>query len=220
MHKNVITIMILVLMMVLMGCQRAGSTDILLSEDDSISASSLESSLQEIEAAATITSSESATDSSSKEPLVIFVCGAVNIPGVYYLDDGKRIVDAIDAAGGFSEEADMTYVNLAAPLTDGIKLQIPTKEESKEGNITASMDSFDQSQVSSDNGNTKGNGLVNINKASREELKTLPGIGDGIASRIIDYRTENGDFTCIEDITKVSGIKDKLFSKIREHITV
>lgn len=210
MRRNLLVI--IVLMMVLMGCQRAGSTDILLSEESGSGAALEESILGSDE-----TSSDSSSDTSTvlveKQPLVIFVCGAVKEPGVYYLEDGLRIVDAIEAAGGFSEDADKTFVNLAAPLTDGIKLQIPTLEESIEGTSGVAIDSFDNKPDS-------GSGLININKASKEELKTLPGIGDGIAGKIIDYRTENGNFSCIEDIMKVSGIKDKLFSKIKEHITV
>ena len=65
-----------------------------------------------------------------------------------------------------------------------------------------------------------GSGLININRASKEELKAIPGIGDGIATKIIDYRTQNGNFSTIEDIKKVSGIKEKLFSKIKDYITV
>lgn len=198
--RNKIIVM-LVLMMVLTGCSKADSADILLQEDESsLVEASYESSLQETETVC------------EKQTFVIFVCGAVNNPGVYYLEEGLRIVDAIDAAGGFSEDADRTYVNLAAPLTDGIKLQIPTAAEAAEGMSFEAMDSFSQDENKSV--------LVNINRASVEELKTLPGIGDGIAGRIVEYRTENGNFSSIEDIKKVSGIKDKLFSKIKDHITV
>ena len=212
-------IIILILMILLTGCKRADSSDIIFTDEASGSATEapLEASVE--------TSVEGPVEaplevSDTKKTLVIFVCGAVNEPGVYYLEEGLRIIDAIEAAGGFSDEADMTYVNLAAPLTDGIKLQIPTTAESMETDAKASIESYDESSVTASGSNAVGNGLININKASKEELKTLPGIGDGIASKIIDYRTENGNFSCIEDITKVSGIKDKLFAKIKEHITV
>lgn len=216
-------LVILVLMMVLTGCKKAETTEILLSDDCNISGESAhDDSLQVVgetipDASCNSSNVTIENPQTEKETLVIFVCGAVVTPGVYYLEDGSRIVDAIDAAGGFLEDADKNYVNLAAPIEDGIKLLIPTVEETKmalEEAPSGVIDNFDnQSSVNT-------GGLVNINKASKEELKTLPGIGDGIAGKIIDYRNTNGNFTCIEDIKKVSGIKDKLFAKIKEYITV
>ncbi len=161
--------------------------------------------------------------------LYVYVCGAVVNPGVYELKEGCIIDDALEAAGGFSSDADRTYVNLAARLTDGVKLRIPTLEEtaSKEGNpedSSCSIESFDK-EVYEDGSSGKdaassGQGLININKASREQLTSIPGIGDVTASKIVKYREENGEFKNIEDIMKVSGIKDKLFSKIQDYITV
>ncbi|WP_051196733.1 helix-hairpin-helix domain-containing protein [Butyrivibrio sp. XBB1001] len=211
-----ILITVLVLMMVLTGCRRADSAEVILT-DDSLESASIQITDDDNEALARETSDGGTSD----KELVIFVCGAVNEPGVYYLKEGHRAVDAIEAAGGFSEDADKTIVNLAAPLSDGIKLQIPTKEEA--AGALADGRSFD-SAIDGSLGNCSSQvsdgSLVNINRASIDELKTLPGIGDGIAGKIVDYRSENGNFTCIEDIMKVSGIKDKLFSKIKDHITV
>lgn len=211
-----ILITVLVLMMVLTGCRRADSAEVILT-DDSLESASIQITDDDNEALA----SETSDGGTSDKELVIFVCGAVNEPGVYYLKEGHRAVDAIEAAGGFSEDADKTIVNLAAPLSDGIKLQIPTKEEA--AGALADGRSFD-SAIDGSLGNCSSQvsdgSLVNINRASIDELKTLPGIGDGIAGKIVDYRSENGNFTCIEDIMKVSGIKDKLFSKIKDHITV
>ena len=97
---------------------------------------------------------------------------------------------------------------------------IPTIEETKDASVAQGIDSFDTaSDLNGDTGSDPG-GLININTASKEQLVTLPGIGDGIAGKIIKYREENGSFKSIEDIMKVSGIKDKLFSKIKDHITV
>lgn len=217
---------VLVLMTVLTACRRADSADIILSEDSTESANiqiteeHVDQDQEKDQMKAQEQNSDTAPEADNSE-LVVFVCGAVNAPGVYYLEEGLRIVDAIEAAGGFSEEADKTYVNLAAPLSDGIMLLIPTVEEV--ANAAESGTSFTSEIGQAFAGDTPGgkdSGLVNINRASAEELKTLPGIGDGIAGKIIDYRTENGNFTCIEDIMKVSGIKDKLFSKIKDHITV
>ena len=144
--------------------------------------------------------------------VVVYICGAVVNPGVYELTDGSRIDDAVKAAGGFSEDADRTYVNLAAKVSDGSKLQIPTVTETSDQSFAKGIDSFESA--------TDGSGLININTASQTQLATLPGIGEGIAGKIIKYREENGSFKKIEDIMKVSGIKDKLFSKIKDHITV
>ncbi len=164
------------------------------------------------------------------EKIAVFICGAVNLPGVYELPETSRINDAIEAAGGFSKDADRTYINLAARITDGMKLKVPTLDEalllSDGGNSDESgFSSFDKGLTggadSSFNGaEASGAGLVNINTATAEQLKTLPGVGDGIAGRIIKYREENGAFKTKEDIMKVSGIKDKLFSRIKDTITV
>ena len=130
----------------------------------------------------------------------------------------------IIAAGGFSDEADTTYVNLAAEISDGAKLRIPTLTETEEikgkGNVLSEeFDSFDKTGLDVDVKSVNYE-LININSATEEELKTLPGIGDSIAARIVKYRQQNGKFNSIEDIMKISGIKDKLFSKIKEYITV
>ncbi len=166
--------------------------------------------------------SEKSEDSfpEKEEPeVVVFVCGAVKNPGVYTFPKDTRIDEAIKEAGGFLENADRTYVNLAAKLTDGTKLVIPTLEEASDKEKVSGIESFDKEVVSAGDSGQYSK-LVNINTASAEELKTLPGIGDGIAGRIVKYRDENGSFKTKEDIMKVSGIKEKLFSKISDHITV
>ncbi|SFB72170.1 helix-hairpin-helix domain-containing protein [Butyrivibrio sp. YAB3001] len=209
-------ILILALMMLLTGCKRADSEMVLHSEESTILLTEEHedsSGQKDLAEAVTLEASTAAEE----VLLGVYVCGAVNNPGVYYLSDGSRLIDAVDAAGGFSVDADVTYVNLAATVQDGIKLQIPTIEQVESAANSSSLSSYDGNEPAAE---TDSNGLVNINKASKEELKTLPGIGDGIAGRIIDYRTENGDFSKIEDIMKISGIKDKMFSKIKDRITV
>ena len=157
------------------------------------------------------------------DKLAVYVCGAVLKEGVYELVSGSRIVDAVEAAGGFSEDADTTYVNLAARLTDGTKLLIPTLEQTADRVVASGIDSFSGDttlQTASVSEGSGGNGLVNINTADKEELKSLNGIGDSTAEKIIRYRQDNGGFRTIEDIMKISGIKEKLFSKIKDNITV
>ena len=151
--------------------------------------------------------------------MAVFICGAVENPGVYELLEGSRVDDAVKAAGGFSEDADRCYVNLAAKLSDGVKLMIPTKEEAEDKTLASSIESFDKAPEGTDSA-SEASGLVNINTATAEQLKSLPGIGDAVAGRIIKYREENGAFKEISDIMKISGIKEKLFSKIKDNITV
>lgn len=136
--------------------------------------------------------------------LYVHVCGAVKEPGVVALKAGSRAEDALLAAGGFLEEADQNYVNLAAPVEDGEKLYFPTVQEAAE---------------LADETEALKKGLVNINTADVQELCTLPGIGSARAGDIIAYREKNGGFERIEDIMKVSGIKESAFEKLKDKIT-
>jgi competence protein ComEA len=137
-------------------------------------------------------------------PLVVDVAGAVPRPGVYELPDGSRINDAVQAAGGFLAEADKTSINLAAPLEDGQKLEIPFVA----GAAPAGVQSFSSPT------------LIDINTASLDELNTLPGIGPTLAQNIIDYRDTYGPFAFIEDIMNVDGIGTSAFEEIKDLITV
>ncbi len=206
------------MLMFLTGCTSANK-EIILSDNtanntlEAEAFSSQEDSGKETETPETL-------DNEPPENVVVYVCGAVVNPGVYELSEGSRIDDAVTAAGGFSEDADRTYVNLAARLSDGSKLQIPTLSETSDETLAKEINSFDAEDNGSKSGASDEGGLININTASQTELATLPGIGEGIAGKIIKYRDENGSFKSIEDIMKVSGIKDKLFSKIKDQITV
>ena len=163
-------------------------------------------------------------------PLVyIHVCGLVSTPGVYGLPAGSRVYEAIEAAGGFSEAAVPDYLNLAQVLEDGMKIQVPDREQAEEwkargltqsgismGGGTAGVQT--SGRTGSGEGGSKAR--VNLNTASREELMTLRGIGASRADDIIHYRQEFGGFKSIEDIMNVSGIKDAAFEKIKDSITV
>ncbi len=221
--QKYLVIPVLVLM-ILTGCSKAGSEV----ELTNISEVSENETFEAIEATSVSDAdpdsdlADATTNELSVEEAVLFVyvCGAVNVPGVYEFNDGSRICDAVTAAGGFREDADETYVNLAARLTDGLKLQIPTTEETTCGFAADNCQSFDSEGTSDIAGTGADSNLININSASADQLKTLPGIGDSTASKIVKYREDNGKFASIEDIMKVSGIKEKLFSKIRDYITV
>lgn len=136
--------------------------------------------------------------------IYVHITGAVNNPGVIRLAPGSRLIDAIEKLGGLTENADTDSVNLASVLEDEDKIHIYTREETAEtGAVSAS-----------------GTGKVNINTASLEDLKTLPGIGDTIGKSIIDYREKNGAFKSLEDLKEVDRIGDKVFDKLKDSITL
>ena len=135
----------------------------------------------------------------------VHICGEVKEPGVYELPEGSRLFEAVEAAGGFTDEASEESLNLAGIISDGMQIVIRSKEEA------ANSLAAEREQAA---------GLVNINQASKEQLMTLPGIGESRAEDIIRYREESGGFQTIEDIMKVSGIKDAAFQKIKERIVV
>ena len=171
----------------------------------------------------TETKGESGTASASvPELLSVYVCGAVNSPGVYELPVGSRLYQAIDEAGGMREDADRNYLNLAMELTDGQKLQVPTQEEVQTGVFTADMAGNASESSTSGSGETSsgGSGLVNINTADETLLMTLPGIGEAKAKSIIAYRQEKGAFAKIEDIMNITGIKQAVYEKIKDAICV
>lgn len=172
------------------------------------------------------------SDASSEEAktLVVHICGAVSAPGVYELPAGSRIIDAVEAGGGFLPEADEACCNLAEEIVDGCQIYIMTKTEScadgqteKKAGIQISPDSDMQTtdrNVRSNSAPALENGLVNLNTADIAALMTLPGIGESRAKAIISYREQHGAFAQIEDIMKISGIKQAAFSKIKDKITV
>ena len=172
------------------------------------------------------------SDASSEETktLVVHICGAVSAPGVYELPAGSRIIDAVEAGGGFLPEADEACCNLAEEIVDGCQIYIMTKSEScadgqteKKAGIQTSPDSDMQTtdrNVRSNSAPALENGLVNLNTADVAALMTLPGIGESRAKAIISYREQHGAFAKIEDIMKISGIKQAAFSKIKDKITV
>jgi competence protein ComEA len=137
----------------------------------------------------------------------VYVSGAVNKPDVYALPLNSIVKDAITAAGGATDEADLDRINLATKLADQMQVYVPRRGEAA---------------PPSQGGSAPGaaTGKININTASAEELDKLPGIGPSIAQAIIDYRTKNGLFKQIEDINDVKGIGDALFEKIKDQITV
>lgn len=150
------------------------------------------------------------TESEEAAFIYVYVCGAVNNPDVYEAKTGSRLFEVIEMAGGFTPGADRASLNLARTVADGEQIVVYTTEETANNMTLVS----EMKTVQSDNG------LVNINRASLSELTAISGIGESRAKAIIDYREKNGGFASVEDIKKVDGIKDGLFSKIKDYITV
>lgn len=147
------------------------------------------------------------TEETVVDKVWVDIGGEVKSPKVVELDDGSRVQDAIDAAGGLTSEADITNLNRAALVNDGDKIYVP-----------AVGDESGASGSTSGGVSTTG-GKVNINTADSEELQTITGVGPATAEKIISYRESNGRFKAIEDIKNVSGIGDKTFEKMKEIIT-
>ena len=147
------------------------------------------------------------TKDDSSTGIYVHICGAVINPGVYQVPAGTRVYQALELAGGSSDDAYLSGINLADKLADGQKVYIPAEGENAEGIL--STDSGGVQSV-----------MVNINTASEAELMTLPGIGQSRAKDIINYRVKNGLFESIDDIMKVSGIKEAAFEKIKDLIKV
>ncbi len=144
-------------------------------------------------------------DENTEPRIYVYVCGAVQNPGVVELPEGSRAEDALLAAGGFSQEAQTDFVNLAAKVSDGEKLYFPDREEA--GNLEAAE-------------REAAEGIVNINTAGEALLCTLPGIGEARARDIVAYREEHGGFANKEDIMRVPGIKENAYEKLKDKITV
>ncbi|MGB9749528.1 MAG: helix-hairpin-helix domain-containing protein [Caldisericia bacterium] len=151
--------------------------------------------------------------------IYIHIAGEIKYPGVYEMENGDRVFQLIEKAGGVTENADISSINLSKKLIDGEKVIIFAKKGSVNSE-TASNSVTQSNTTSSNSSSTNNSNLININTASQKELEELPGIGPTLAQRIIDYRDKNGYFQTIEDIKKVSGIGDKKFEAIKDLITV
>ncbi len=149
--------------------------------------------------------------------IYVDIGGAVKTPMLAELPEGSRVEDAIKAAGGLTDKADMTSVNRAEFLDDGQKVFIPIISD---GQSEDGYTSGDPDQDNSSSGSTANTGKVNINSADTKELETLTGIGPVTAQKIVDYRTDMGRFKKPEDLKKVSGIGDKTFEKLKDYITI
>ena len=207
MKKHIIChIFSLLLALLISGCS---DEEVVFSEDP-VTESAEISETEECSGSEAVAAAES-----TKAPAYVYVIVAVNRPGVYEVREDSRVFEVIERAGGFREDAAAESLNLASTVRDGAVYQVLSREE------------YEKAGGSSGSGATEGaasgagnRGLVNINTASVTELTGINGIGESRAQAIVTYREENGGFSCIEDIMKVSGIKDGLFNKIKDQITV
>ncbi|MGP9501382.1 helix-hairpin-helix domain-containing protein [Specibacter sp. AOP5-B1-6] len=153
--------------------------------------------------------------------LVVHVAGAVKSPGVFMLDPGSRVFQAVDAAGGALPAAELAALNLAAPLTDGLQILVPTKEQAATMAANPGAGQIPGQETVTPNGaGTAQQGLINVNTATAAELDALPGIGPVLAERIVDWRTEHGPYASVDALDGVSGIGAKLLAGIRDLVTV
>lgn len=225
--KKIIFVLLCMLMCMCQGCSDEEVMEIISEEADK--EENADDSIEEAsDALADNTEKTENIETNDSQSFVVYVSGYVNNPGVYELSAGSRVIDAIDAAGGYSKEAYDNYLNLASLIADGQMIYVPSEEEVESGSIERGVASgADGSGVGGvtggngggNGGNSSGSGaLVDINQASKEELMTLPGIGESKADKIIAYREENGRFSTPEGIMEISGIKDGLYNKIKDKI--
>lgn len=145
--------------------------------------------------------------------IVVHVDGEVVNPGVYELAENSRVQQAVDAAGGLTSEANLTSVNLAAPISDGQKIYIPNSQDIDSAVVSS------QASIPTSSSNSSSS-LVNINTATADELDNLPGVGPSTAAAIIHDREAIGAFSSIEDLMRVSGIGEAKFEKLKDYICV
>ena len=152
-------------------------------------------------------------------PIQVHIIGEVQNPGVYALPIDSRVQNVINAAGGFTNDANITALNLAAPLEDGVRMQVPVRIQTEILTTTKSNDESTPSKPTSQAADSQ-SVLVNINYADQAALETLSGIGPVTAQKIIAFREEYGFFSSIEETQKVSGISPVTFDNIKAFITV
>ncbi len=202
-NRMIISVILAGMLLLCCGCtDRASDAEVLLPETVSGDLETVQPDREEKPA-------EKNSETAEEAFCTVYVCGAVMSPGVYSLPQGSRIYEALNAAGGLCAEADQVFLNQAELLTDGQQIYVPTEEEAETlkqaGDTGTKTDAED--------------GKINLNTASREELMTLPGIGEAKADSILDYRKEHGRFTSIEELMQIPGIKEGIFAKLKDSIT-
>lgn len=202
MKINILKVMFSALLMLfLIGC---GNDKPTLVSSDSVS-------INASDAPEEVTGADDSAENSKVSYVYVHISGAVNMPGVYELESGSRLYDAVELAGGFREDAKEDYLNLAGLLEDGTQYIVPTKQEAAMMAVSqetaAPMSHYDK------------DGKLDINLATKDELMKLSGIGETRAQAIISYRDGGGVFDSPESIMNVSGIKEATYNSIKDQIT-
>ena len=172
--------------------------------------------LEIIEENTVIKNSEKINKEETTEEIIVHITGEVENEGIIKIKKDARIADVIDEAGGTTNEADLSKINLAYSVKDGQKIYIPNINDEKNEEEYITEEAGDKVVVEEEGETSK----ININTAKQTELETLSGIGPSTALKIINYREENGKFKTIEDIKNVPGIGDAKFENIKESICV
>lgn len=214
-RKNVIlTVLFLLCLNLFTGCNQGNKAEVTGSYDISTNEETdVQQSVKSSEPDSDESKENDNSSSDTNENIVVYVCGAVNLPGVYTLTSKQRIADAVSAAGGFSDDAQTDAVNLAGIPCDGDKIRIPFQgEEINENNSAEEQDSENNSEIKDDR--------ININTADKSLLMSISGVGEAKADAIISYREKNGNFKAVEEIMNIEGIKEGVFNKIKDKICV
>lgn len=192
-------VLILVLcILFISGCGREDSFSLILSDESTYTEiGELPQNLEE--------------DTEEKKRIYVYVCGAVQNPGVYELEEGSRIFQAVDVAGGLSEDAILQSVNMARIAEDEQRIYIPSKKDMV---LEENSDFFMEEQEAFPDGKT------DINSADLQQLMELTGIGETRAKAILEYREEHGKFSSTDEIMRVQGIKEGTYAKIKDEIVV
>jgi len=216
---------VLILAVFLSGCGGNGlRIETQISEEQSSGEQSSEEKSDQISETGSDLISEEKMERASgaaSSQVVVYLCGAVVMEGLYSLEKGSRVGDALELAGGFAGDAARDYVNLARILTDGEMIYFPTEKEAADGSAADKSAGPDagESGVSGER-KEDSDSRIDINTADISELTTLPGIGETRAKDILDYREKNGGFKKPEDLMKVPGIKEGTFNKLKDLIKV
>ncbi len=169
---------------------------------------------------AQVSSNVNSVNDKNNEEIYIHIIGEVNNEGIIKLNKGERIVDAIEKAGGVTEKADLSKVNLAFVLSDGQKLRIPSIDDVIENKNYINEGNGEDIIVEGQGGMINGSKKININTANQTELETISGIGPSIAAKIIQYREKNGKFKKVEDLKNVSGIGTSKYELMKNEVEV
>ena len=184
---------------------------------DDIKHDKIEADITEDKDASDSLLSDAVSDNNSNV-VKVFVCGHVKNPGVYELEGDARICDALIKAGGVLEDGRGEAVAQALPVTDGMTIYVPGLDEDYTPNGNTVYPESDE--YSDNNGYDQSDGMYNINRMTKEEWQSLPGIGETKADAIVRYREEHGEFKSIEELMDIPGIKEGVFNKIKDKIKV